>query len=80
MELNKTYSKIERNNVLCYAGFPLGDRANKEKKQLACLATNTDDIATQSHSLFACSREKNRQVENRFYCAFLAFQNSRWHI
>ncbi len=29
--------------------------------------TNTDDISSQSHSLFACSREKNRQVENRLY-------------
>ena len=36
----------------------------QRKKQLDWLATNTDDITTQSHSLFACSREKHRQVEN----------------
>ena len=36
----------------------------QRKKQLDWLATNTDDITSQSHSLFACSREKNRQVEN----------------
>ncbi len=34
----------------------------QRKKQLDWLATNTDDITTQSHSL--CSREKNRQVES----------------
>jgi hypothetical protein len=42
------------------AGFPLGEfvRANRKKdKQLDWLATNTDDITSQSHSLFACSRE-----------------------
>ncbi len=46
---------------LSKAGFPLGEfvRTNREKKQLVdCLATNTDDITTQSHSIFACSREK----------------------
>ena len=36
----------------------------QRKKQLDWLVTNTDDITTQSHSLFACSREKNRKVEN----------------
>ena len=36
----------------------------QRKKQPYWLATNTDDITSQSHSLFACSREKNRQVEN----------------
>jgi hypothetical protein len=36
----------------------------QRKKQVDWLATNTDDITTQSHSLFAFSREKNRQVEN----------------
>ena len=35
------------------------------EKQLDWLATNTDDITSQSHSLFACSREQIRQVENR---------------
>ncbi len=41
------------------AGFPLGEfvRANREKKQLDWLVTNTDVITSQSHSLFACSRE-----------------------
>jgi hypothetical protein len=29
-----------------------------EKKQLDWLATDTDDIATQSHSLFVCSQRK----------------------
>ncbi len=37
----------------------------QRKKQLDWLATNTDDITSQSHSLFACSREQIRQVENR---------------
>jgi hypothetical protein len=36
----------------------------RREKQFDWLATNTDDITTQSHSLFACRREKNRQVEN----------------
>ncbi len=30
----------------------------QRKKQIDRLATNVDDITTQSHSLFACSREK----------------------
>jgi hypothetical protein len=30
----------------------------QRKKQLDWLATNIDDITTQSHSLIACSREK----------------------
>jgi hypothetical protein len=33
-------------------------------KQLDWLTTNTDVIATQSYSLVACSREKNREVKN----------------
>ena len=37
----------------------------QRKKQLDWLATDTDDITSQSHSLFACSREQIRQVENR---------------
>ena len=37
----------------------------QRKKQLDWLATNTDNITNQSHSLFACSREQIRQVENR---------------
>ncbi len=37
----------------------------QRKKQLDWLVTNTDDITSQSHSLFACSREQVRQVENR---------------
>jgi hypothetical protein len=40
----------------------------QRKQQLDWLATNTDDITSQSHSLFGCSREKNRQVENRLIC------------
>ena len=40
-------------------------RREHRKKQLDWLATNTDDITSQSHSLFACSREQIRQVENR---------------
>ena len=39
----------------------------QRKKQLDWLATNTDDITYQSHSLFACLREQIRQVENRLY-------------
>ena len=40
--------------------FLLGEfvRANKEKKQLHWLATNSDEIISQSHSLFACSCKK----------------------
>ncbi len=41
----------------------------QRKKQLDWLATNTDDITSQSHSLFACSREQIRQVENRLQLA-----------
>jgi hypothetical protein len=59
------------------ACFPLGEfvRANREKGKLDWLATNTDDITNQSHSLLACSCEKNRQVENRlmFDCRLLGF-------
>ncbi len=29
------------------------------------LSTNTDDITSQSHSLFTCSCEQIRQVENQ---------------
>jgi hypothetical protein len=36
----------------------------KRKKQFDWLTTNTDVITTQSHSLVACSREKNREVKN----------------
>ncbi len=39
----------------------------QRKKKLDWLVTNTDDITSQSHSLFACSREKNRQVGNGLY-------------
>ena len=39
----------------------------QRKKQLDWLATNTDVITSQSHSLFACTREQIRQVENRLY-------------
>ncbi len=39
----------------------------QRKKQLDWLATNTDVITSQSHSLFACSREQIRQVENWLY-------------
>ena len=39
----------------------------QRKKQLNWPVRNTDDITSQSHSLFACSREQIRQVENRLY-------------
>ncbi len=39
----------------------------KRKKQLDWLVTNTDEISSQSDSLFACSREQIRQVENRLH-------------
>ena len=42
-----------------------GGERQRKKTQLDRLATNTDGIATQSHSFFACLREKNCQVENR---------------
>ena len=50
-------------------GYPLSRFSTRrtEKKQLDWLATNTDDITSQSHSLFACSREQIRQVGNRLY-------------
>ena len=37
----------------------------RTEKKSTWLATNTDDITTQSDSLFAFSREQSRQVENR---------------
>ena len=43
------------------AGFPLGEyicSREQREKQLDWLATNTDDITSQSHSLFACSPYK----------------------
>ena len=39
----------------------------KRKKQYDWLAINTDGITSQSHSLFACSCETNRQVENGYF-------------
>jgi hypothetical protein len=33
----------------------------REKQPRDWLAKNTDDIANQSHSVFACSREKYRE-------------------
>ncbi len=45
----------------------------QRKKQLDWLATNTDVITSQSHSLFACSREQIRQVENRLYSVKFVF-------
>ena len=61
------------------ACFPLGEfvRANR-KKQLDWLPTNTDDITIQSHSLFACSREKNRQVENGLWSWRKYFLHLNW--
>ena len=41
----------------CKGCFPLGEQ---RKKQLDWLVTNTDDIISQSHSVFACSREQIR--------------------
>ena len=54
------------------------------------MTTNTDDITSQSHSLFSCSREQIRQVENRLYTEltdynfqfdkvnFLIFMSDTW--
>jgi hypothetical protein len=39
--------------TLCVPGM----KASLSKKQLDWLATNTDDITTQSHSCFSCSTE-----------------------
>jgi hypothetical protein len=36
----------------------------QRKKQPDWLATNTDDITNQSHSLFTCSREKIAKLKN----------------
>jgi hypothetical protein len=53
--------KILRN----WSKYQLKFRANREKKHgLDWLATNTKHITSQSHSLFACLREKNRKVKN----------------
>jgi hypothetical protein len=42
----------------------------QRKRRLDWLVTNNDDISSQSHSIFACSREKSRQEgENDFFCA-----------
>ena len=70
--------KIQKKSMF-KACFPLGEfvRANREIKQLDWLATNTDDITTQSHSLFACSPEKNRQVENRLKEVFYSLQKGK---
>jgi hypothetical protein len=46
----------------CKACFPRADFSREQKrKQFDWLATNTDDITTQSHSLFACSRNQRRE-------------------
>jgi hypothetical protein len=49
---------------------------NREKKQRDWLATITDDITNQSHSLSIFSREKNHQMENglRFSYIIIFFQ------
>jgi hypothetical protein len=55
-----------KSKVTCqFKHMPHGEfvGANR-KKQLDWLMINTDVITTQSHSLFACPREKNLQVEN----------------
>ncbi len=44
----------------------IGSREQR-KKQLDWLVTNTDDITTQSHSLFACLREKITMGRKRRY-------------
>ena len=45
--------------------FRIPRTSEQRKKLLDWLATKTDDSTTQSHSVFACSREKNhRQAEN----------------
>ena len=50
------FSKIKENFSTSKVRFPLGDFFSREqrKKQLDWLATNTDDIISQSNSLFAC--------------------------
>ncbi len=67
---NREYISENRVFVCC---FPLGGfvrtgfvRTNREKKQLDWLATNIDDITTQSHSLFACSRGKDAKWKTSF--------------
>jgi hypothetical protein len=45
--------------------------ARTEQKQLDWLATNTDDINTLSHSLFACSREKIAKWKVGFTLVFI---------
>jgi hypothetical protein len=46
----------------CKACFPRADFSREQRReQFDWLATNTDVITTQSHSLFACSREQRKQ-------------------
>jgi hypothetical protein len=47
--------------------FSTGQNVLREqrKKQLDWLGTNTNGITSQSHPLFACSREQIHLVENR---------------
>ncbi len=65
----------------CKACFPLGEfvHVNRKKTQLDWLATNTDDITTQSHSLFACSHEKFAKCKMGLITSmnFDEFHNSR---
>ncbi len=74
--MSKIFRRRRRNDGVengLKADFPLGEICSREqrKKRLDWLATNTDDITSQSHSLFACSRELIRQVENRLNTVLL---------
>ena len=57
---------IPRKVIVIKARFPLGDffRANKQNSECDWLVMSSVFVASQSHSFFACSREKIRPVEN----------------
>jgi hypothetical protein len=60
----KGFQKNGKNSLINrQACFKLGGHV-QGKQKLDWLATDTDDITTQSYSSFACSREKIRLVEN----------------
>ena len=78
---NRSVVKLSDNCIYCrFSTWRICSREQR-KKQLDWLVTNTDDITTQSHSLFACSREQIRLAENRLYlhrcCCCLRYSQIR---
>ncbi len=79
-EMSNVDVTIRPNNSSLYMYYPTLSRFStwricsreQRKKQLDWLMTNTDVITSQSHSLFACSREQIRQVKNRLKIIVIA--------